>query len=208
MLKLLSRFCLGLFCLTLAAPSIANDANLIADKPTNSSQDSNPMTTVSLQTNHGEIQIQLDAEKAPLTVANFLSYVADKHYDGTVFHRVIPGFMLQGGGFAPGMQQKPTKPAVVNEANNGLTNDLYTVAMARTNDPHSATAQFFINVKDNDFLNFSSETSRGWGYTVFGKVITGEDIVKKIETVTTGRSGAHGDVPLEDVLIESVSIVE
>ena len=166
------------------------------------------MTTVSLKTNHGEIQLQLDADKAPLTVANFLSYVNDKHYDGTVFHRVIPGFMLQGGGFAPGMQQKPTKPAVVNEANNGLTNDIYTIAMARTNDPHSATAQFFINVKDNDFLNFSSETTRGWGYTVFGKVTAGEDIVKKIETITTGRSGAHGDVPLEDVLIESVTIVE
>jgi peptidyl-prolyl cis-trans isomerase B (cyclophilin B) len=158
--------------------------------------------TVELKTTAGVIRLELDDAKAPLTVANFLDYVNKGHYDGTVFHRVIKGFMIQGGGFAPGMNQKPTGAPVQNEANNGLTNDRYTVAMARTSAPHSASAQFFINAKDNDFLNFKSESPQGWGYAVFGKVVAGTDIVDKIEQVKTGRSGFHDDVPVEDVLIE------
>jgi len=161
---------------------------------------------VTIKTSLGDIIVELDAEKAPASVENFLSYVKDGHYDGTIFHRVISNFMIQGGGFEPGMQQKETKPPVKNEANNGLTNDRYTVAMARTNDPHSATAQFFINVQDNDFLNFSSETSRGWGYAVFGRVVDGTDVVEKIKVVATGQKGPFGDVPVEDVMIESISI--
>jgi len=161
---------------------------------------------VTIKTSLGDIIVELDAEKAPASVENFLSYVKDGHYDGTIFHRVISNFMIQGGGFEPGMQQKETKPPVKNEANNGLTNDRYTVAMARTNDPHSATAQFFINVQDNDFLNFSSETSRGWGYAVFGRVVDGTDVVEKIKAVATGQKGPFGDVPVEDVMIESISI--
>ncbi|MBT8114451.1 MAG: peptidyl-prolyl cis-trans isomerase [Arenicella sp.] len=161
---------------------------------------------VTLKTNLGDITLELDAENAPLTVANFLSYTNDGHYDGTIFHRVIEQFMIQGGGFEPGMKQKPTKAPVVNEANNGLVNHKYSVAMARTNDPHSATAQFFINTKDNDSLNFSSETSRGWGYAVFGKVVKGEEIVDAIEAVETGQSGPYADVPKEDVIIQSVVI--
>jgi peptidyl-prolyl cis-trans isomerase B (cyclophilin B) len=164
----------------------------------------NPMVT--LKTNHGDIELELDAEKAPISVENFLQYAKDGHYDGTIFHRVIPGFMVQGGGFEPGMAQKSTNAQIQNEANNGLKNNTYTVAMARTPDPHSATSQFFINVKDNDFLNFSSESSQGWGYAVFGKVSGGEDVVKKIESVATGRVGPHADVPLEDVVIESVVV--
>jgi peptidyl-prolyl cis-trans isomerase B (cyclophilin B) len=162
---------------------------------------------VKLHTNHGDITIALDEEKAPKSAANFLEYVKNGHYAGTVFHRVINGFMIQGGGFAPGMQQKPTGKSVDNEADNGLTNDQYTVAMARTNDPHSATAQFFINVADNDFLNHTSPTPRGWGYTVFGKVVEGTEIVDAIKGVKTGRSGMHQDVPVEDVVIESAEVV-
>ncbi len=165
-------------------------------------------TMILVKTSKGDIEIALNAEKAPLTVANFLSYVADKHYDGTIFHRVINNFMIQGGGFEQGMAQKPTKQPVVNEANNGLKNDKYTIAMARTGDPHSATAQFFINTKDNDFLNFKSETQQGWGYTVFGEVVNGQDIVDAIEGVKTGNSGPFGDVPVEDVIIESIAVVE
>ncbi|NND82155.1 MAG: peptidyl-prolyl cis-trans isomerase [Gammaproteobacteria bacterium] len=161
---------------------------------------------VTLNTNMGAISLELNSEKAPLTVANFLDYAREGHYDGTIFHRVISNFMIQGGGFATGMVQKPTKAPVANEANNGLLNEKFTVAMARTNDPHSATAQFFINTKDNDFLNFSSETSRGWGYAVFAKVVAGEDVVEKIEAVNTGQHGPHGDVPVEEVVIESVTI--
>ncbi|BBU27877.1 peptidyl-prolyl cis-trans isomerase [Burkholderia sp. THE68] len=162
---------------------------------------------VELHTNHGVIKLELDAEKAPKTVENFLSYVKKGHYDNTVFHRVIDGFMIQGGGFEPGMNQKPTDAPINNEANNGLTNDNGTVAMARTNDPHSATAQFFINVKDNDFLNHSSPTPQGWGYTVFGKVVEGMDVVEKIKKVKTGSKGFHQDVPVDDVVIEKAVVV-
>ncbi|MCC3773400.1 peptidylprolyl isomerase [Streptomyces sp. UNOB3_S3] len=161
------------------------------------------MAKVRLHTNHGDIVLELNEEKAPKTVENFLAYVDAGHYDGTVFHRVIPGFMVQGGGFAPGMDQKPTKAPIKNEANNGLKNMAYTVAMARTNDPHSATAQFFINVNDNDFLNFTSESPNGWGYAVFGQVVEGQDVVDKIKSVQTGTRGFHQDVPKDDVLIET-----
>ena len=150
----------------------------------------------------GVITLELDADKAPLSTANFLAYVNKGHYNNTVFHRVIPGFMIQGGGFEPGMTQKPTDPPINNEANNGLKNDHYTVAMARTNDPHSATAQFFINVTNNGFLNHTAPSAQGWGYAVFGKVTGGTDIVKKIEGVSTGRKGFHDDVPKDDVIIE------
>jgi peptidyl-prolyl cis-trans isomerase B (cyclophilin B) len=160
---------------------------------------------ITLKTSMGDIELELDSQKAPATVNNFLNYVAQGHYDGTVFHRVIPGFMIQGGGFEPGMQQKQTNAPVLNEANNGLLNDEFTIAMARTGDPHSATAQFFINVNDNASLNFSSETPAGWGYTVFGKVTKGQEVVKQIELVSTGQKGPYGDVPNEDVVIESVS---
>ena len=156
---------------------------------------------VELQTNHGNIRVELDDAKAPESARNFLAYVDSGHYDGTVFHRVIPGFMIQGGGFAVGMKQKPTNAELLNEANNRLKNDHYTLAMARTSAPHSATAQFFINTTDNAFLNFKSESPQGWGYAVFARVIGGADVVDKIEKVKTGRSGGHDDVPLEDVVI-------
>jgi peptidyl-prolyl cis-trans isomerase B (cyclophilin B) len=158
-------------------------------------------TQVELQTNHGNIHVELDEAKAPESARNFLAYVDSGHYDGTVFHRVIKGFMIQGGGFAVGMKQKPTNAELRNEANNGLKNDHYTLAMARTSAPHSATAQFFINITDNGFLNFKSETQQGWGYAVFARVIAGTDVVDKIEQVKTGRSGGHDDVPVEDVVI-------
>ena len=157
--------------------------------------------TVEMTTSVGVFQIELDDAKAPLSVENFLSYVRSGHYDGTVFHRVIKGFMVQGGGFAPGMKQKPTQGEIKNEANNGLKNHKYTLAMARTSAPHSATAQFFINATDNTFLNHSSESAQGWGYAVFGKVVSGIDVVDKIEGVTTGRKGGHDDVPNDDVVI-------
>jgi peptidyl-prolyl cis-trans isomerase B (cyclophilin B) len=164
-------------------------------------------TQVDLHTTAGVIRVELDEVEAPRTSANFLQYVTSGHYDGTVFHRVIKGFMIQGGGFAPGMKQKPTGEPIANEANNGLKNDHYTLAMARTSDPHSATAQFFINVTDNDFLNFSSESPSGWGYAVFGKVVSGMDVVDRIEQSRTGRKGFHDDVPLEDVVIERATVV-
>jgi len=157
---------------------------------------------VRLHTNHGVIGIELDAEKAPKSTENFLQYVRSGHYDNTVFHRVINGFMIQGGGFEPGMRQKPTAAPVANEAANGLRNRKYTVAMARTSDPHSATAQFFINVADNAFLDHTAPTDQGWGYCVFGKVVEGMDVVDKIRAVRTGRSGGHQDVPEDDVIIE------
>ena len=160
---------------------------------------------VLLTTNHGQITLELDADKAPKTVENFLSYVKSGHYDGTIFHRVIDGFMIQGGGFSPDMRQKPTEDNVENEANNGLTNDRYTIAMARTSDPHSASAQFFINVSDNDFLNYPG--SDGWGYCVFGKVTSGTEVVDKIGKVDTGRRSMFSDVPNEDVIIEKAEIV-
>ena len=156
---------------------------------------------VKLHTNFGVVSIDLDAGKAPETVANFLQYVEDKHFDNTIFHRVIDGFMIQGGGFEPGMKQKTTRAPITNEANNGLKNDKYTLAMARTSAPHSASAQFFINTVDNRFLNFKSESAEGWGYAVFGKVVSGTDVVDRIESVATGRRGMHDDVPLEDVTI-------
>ena len=162
---------------------------------------------VKLHTNHGIITIELDAEKAPATVANFLAYVEAGHYDNTVFHRVIDGFMIQGGGFEPGMNQKPTGEAIKNEADNGLKNDRGTIAMARTQAPHSATAQFFINVADNDFLNYSKPDLQGWGYCVFGKVSDGLDVVDAIRKVKTGSSGFHQDVPKEDVIIERAEVV-
>jgi peptidyl-prolyl cis-trans isomerase B (cyclophilin B) len=157
---------------------------------------------VILHTNHGDIAIELDAENAPKTVDNFLQYVRDGHYDNTLFHRVIGNFMIQGGGMESGLKQKPTRSPIANEAANGLKNKRYTVAMARTNDPHSATSQFFINVADNDFLDFKSPGGNGWGYCVFGKVVKGQDVVDRIKNVPTGSSGFHQDVPRDDVVIQ------
>jgi peptidyl-prolyl cis-trans isomerase B (cyclophilin B) len=165
------------------------------------------MKTIELQTNHGVIRAELDDEKAPKTVANFLAYVQSGHYDGTVFHRVIPGFMVQGGGFEAGMKQKSTMAAIDNEGSNGLKNAKYTLAMARTNAPHSATSQFFINASDNAFLDFKSESPQGWGYAVFGKVSAGTEVVDAIERVATGRRGGHDDVPMEDVVIQRATEV-
>ena len=162
---------------------------------------------IRLHTSLGIIDIDLNEQKAPKTVENFLKNVNGGHFNNTVFHRVIDGFMIQGGGFEPGMKQKPTGAPIENEADNGLKNVKYSVAMARTSDPHSATAQFFINVGDNDFLNHSAPTTQGWGYCVFGQVVTGQDVVDRIKSVKTGKSGFHGDVPLEDVLIERAEVV-
>lgn len=159
---------------------------------------------VILTTNHGKIKLELDAEKAPKTVENFLAYVRAGHYDGTIFHRVIDGFMIQGGGFEPGMKQKPTNDPVENEATNGLKNKPYTVAMARTSDPHSASAQFFININDNSFLDYPGQD--GWGYCVFGKVVEGNDVVDKIKSVKTTRSGMFSDVPVENIVIEKAEL--
>ena len=162
---------------------------------------------IKLQTTHGDITIELNADKAPESAANFTQYVKDGHYDNTIFHRVIDGFMIQGGGFEPGMKQKSTRNTVKNEAQNGLKNDHYTVAMARTSDPHSASAQFFINTSDNDFLNHSAPTPQGWGYCVFGKVTAGMDVVDRIGKVKTGQSGSHQDVPVDDVMIQKAVVV-
>ncbi|MCC7326754.1 MAG: peptidyl-prolyl cis-trans isomerase [Burkholderiales bacterium] len=156
---------------------------------------------VVLKTSHGDIKLALDTENAPASVANFLQYVRDGHYDNTLFHRVIDGFMIQGGGMEPGMKQKPTRASVANEAGNGLKNKMYTIAMARTSEPHSATAQFFINVGDNDFLDYKTPSAAGWGYCVFGKVVEGHDVVDKIKAVPTANSGFHQNVPNEDVVI-------
>ena len=161
---------------------------------------------VTIKTNFGEIKIALHADKAPKTVENFLNYVKSGFYDETIFHRVIDGFMVQGGGFTADMEQKDVQAPIENEANNGLENKVGTLAMARTPDPHSATAQFFINVNNNDFLNFTSETSQGWGYCVFGEIVEGMDIVEKIKAVPTGSYGFHQDVPLDSVIIESATI--
>jgi len=163
---------------------------------------------ITMETNFGNISIELDAEKAPITVANFKQYITDEFFDNTVFHRVIPDFMIQGGGFNPGMIQKQTLSTIENEADNGLGNDRGTIAMARTGDPHSATAQFFINLKDNGFLNHSGKNTQGWGYCVFGKVTEGMDVVDKIAGVATGNSGGHADVPVEDVVILKVTETE
>jgi len=161
---------------------------------------------VVLHTNHGPITLELDAERAPKTVANFLEYVRAGHFDNTLFHRVIDGFMIQGGGFTPEFHQKPTRAAVENEAANGLKNQRYTVAMARTSDPHSATAQFFINVADNAFLDHRSRDAKGWGYCVFGRVVSGTEVVDRIKAVATGDRGMHQNVPREDVLIERAEV--
>jgi peptidyl-prolyl cis-trans isomerase B (cyclophilin B) len=163
---------------------------------------------VRLHTNFGVITLELDADKAPDTVANFEQYVSDKHFDNTIFHRVIDGFMIQGGGFEPGMKQKRTRAPVKNEADNGLKNEAYSVAMARTSDPHSATAQFFINVADNDFLNHTAPTAQGWGYCVFGRVTEGRDVVDRIRKVRTGSRAGHQDVPQEDVVIERAELTQ
>lgn len=165
------------------------------------------MASVALNTTKGRIVLELDAVKAPKTTANFLAYVKSGHYAGTIFHRVIDNFMIQGGGFDEKMQQKPTTAPIENEADNGLKNDLWTVAMARTQDPHSASAQFFINVKDNDFLNHSSKTTQGWGYAVFGKVTEGQDVLDVIRKVPTGRTGGHSDVPTTPIVIESAEVI-
>ena len=162
---------------------------------------------VRLQTNFGVIAIELDAGRAPRTVKNFLEYVESGFYSNTVFHRVIDGFMIQGGGFEPGMRQKPARNPIKNEADNGLKNERYTIAMARTSEPHSASNQFFINVKDNGFLDHTAQNPQGWGYCVFGKVVEGRDVVDKIKQVKTGKRGGHADVPVEDVIIESVEVV-
>ena len=162
---------------------------------------------VKLKTNFGIIALELDTGRAPETVKNFLDYVASGFYSNTVFHRVIDGFMIQGGGFEPGMRQKPTQGPIKNEAGNGLKNERYTVAMARTSEPHSASSQFFINVKDNDFLDHTAQNAQGWGYCVFGKVVEGRDVVDKIKQVKTGKRGGHADVPVEDVIIEHVEVV-
>lgn len=196
------------FTTALVLLSSAHAQELEAIKPTPPKQTINQTDMVILNTSKGAIKIALDAEKAPESVKNFLSYVEDKHYDGTIFHRVIKGFMVQGGGFEPGMVQKPTKAPVMNEADNGLKNNKYTIAMARTQDPHSATAQFFINAKDNDFLNYTDSTPSGWGYAVFGEVVEGQDVVDAIEAVKTGNNGPFGDVPVEDVVINSVEIAK
>jgi len=162
---------------------------------------------VKLHTNHGVITIELDEKRAPLTAANFLQYVKDGHYGNTIFHRVINGFMIQGGGFEPGMKQKPTRATVKNEADNKVKNAAYTLAMARTSDPHSASAQFFINVADNAFLDHTAPNPQGWGYCVFGKVTAGTEVVDKIKGVKTGSKGMHQDVPVEDVIIQKAEII-
>jgi len=163
---------------------------------------------IKINTNHGSMTLELDAEKAPVTVENFMQYVTDGHYNGTIFHRVIKGFMIQGGGMEAGMKEKPTRDPIKNEADNGLPNDLGTIAMARTNVPDSATSQFFINAKDNGFLNHTAPTSQGWGYCVFGKVVDGLNVMQEIEGVETGSAGMHQDVPVEDVIIESIEVIE
>ncbi|MBA1202780.1 peptidyl-prolyl cis-trans isomerase [Pseudomonas capeferrum] len=166
------------------------------------------MSKVKLSTNHGDIVLQLDTEKAPQTVANFVQYVKEGHFDNTVFHRVIKGFMIQGGGFEPGMSQKKTRASIQNEADNGLKNTKYSIAMARTMEPHSASAQFFINASDNDFLNHSGKNVQGWGYAVFGEVTEGREVVDAIEKVATGSKAGHQDVPKDDVIIEKAEIIE
>lgn len=167
-----------------------------------------PSPAVKLETSMGDIVLRLDAAKAPETVANFIAYVKAGHYNGTIFHRVINNFMIQGGGMTADMKEKPTNKPIKNEAGNGLKNKKYTVAMARTSDPHSATSQFFINVKDNDFLDFKTPSGQGWGYAVFGKVLKGQDVVDKIKVVPTGNRGPHQDVPREPVIIKKATIID
>ncbi|MBK9161897.1 MAG: peptidyl-prolyl cis-trans isomerase [Nitrosomonadales bacterium] len=194
--RLVAALCALLLCFAMQTASSATQGPSTQGKK----------TMIKLHTNHGTITLQLDAEKAPLTVKNFLDYVNSGFYSNTVFHRVIPNFMIQGGGFEPGMKQKQTGAPVKNEAANGLKNDKYTIAMARTGDPHSATAQFFINVKNNSFLDYPGQD--GWGYCVFGKVVEGKEVVDAIGTVKTGNSGFHQDVPKEDVIITKAEVVQ
>lgn len=201
-LQRMAIFLLGLTLMT--ALSTAQATTTTKSKGTIMS--TNPK--VLLKTNKGDITLELDAEKAPKTTENFLNYVNNGFYNGTIFHRVINNFMVQGGGFEVGMKQKDTQSPIENEANNGLKNEVYTIAMARTNDPHSATAQFFINVQNNDFLNHTNPTPNGWGYAVFGKVVDGTDVVDTIKGVKTGSKGFHQDVPVEDVIIESATVLE
>lgn len=203
-----TRSLASLFVMTAAIVMVTPAGAQTASQPNigNSSMSTSPR--VKLTTSAGDIVIELDAVNAPKTTENFLAYTREGFYDNTIFHRVIDGFMLQGGGFEPGMKQKTTKNPIENEANNGLKNDKYTLAMARTNDPHSATGQFFINVANNDFLNHTAPTAQGWGYAVFGKVVEGQDVVDAIRGVKTGNSGFHQNVPTEDVLIEKAVIVE
>ncbi|TAL78560.1 MAG: peptidyl-prolyl cis-trans isomerase [Burkholderiaceae bacterium] len=199
------------FGLFFAAVLVLNFGSTAQAAPSTPLQGKSAMSTsprVKLQTNFGDIVIELNQEKAPKTVENFLRYTNEGFYDGTIFHRVINNFMIQGGGFEAGMKQKTTHDPIENEANNGLKNDRYTLAMARTSDPHSATAQFFINVADNEFLNFTAPTSSGWGYAVFAKVVDGTDVVDKIKVVKTGTKGFHQDVPVDDVVIEKATVVE
>jgi peptidyl-prolyl cis-trans isomerase B (cyclophilin B) len=177
-------------------------------QPTKGKTSMSTQPRVKISTNFGDMIISVDAAKAPKTAANFIAYVKDGFYDGTIFHRVMDGFMVQGGGFEPGMKQKATKAPVENEANNGLKNNKYTLAMARTSDPHSATGQFFINVANNDFLNHTAPTAQGWGYAVFGEVVEGQDVVDKIKAVKTGNSGFHQNVPTEDVIITKAVVLE
>ncbi len=201
-------FGIKLFALPLSATILSFALAACGHPETSTRQDKGTSTMVKLHTNKGDIVLELNAEKAPETVKNFLEYVNSGFYDGTIFHRVINNFMIQGGGFEPGMKQKPTRPAIKNEAANGLSNDNYTIAMARTGDPQSATAQFFINVKNNDFLNYTAPTSQGYGYCVFGKVVEGQDVVDAIKKVKTGSSGFFQDVPVEDVVIIKAEVVK
>ncbi|AVL71320.1 peptidylprolyl isomerase [Oligella urethralis] len=198
-----------LVALTLAATFTMAPATTVLSQTSNQ-KDLSAMsnTRVKLVTNMGDIVLELDGAKAPITTQNFLDYVKNGFYSNVIFHRVIPNFMIQGGGFEPGMNQKNTNAPITNEADNGLKNDKYTIAMARTQDPHSASAQFFINTNDNDFLNFTAPSVQGWGYAVFGKVVEGTEVVDAIEKVATGTRGFHGDVPREDVIIQSAEIVE
>ncbi|MDO5666290.1 MAG: peptidylprolyl isomerase [Alcaligenaceae bacterium] len=198
-----------LVALTMAATLAMAPAGMALSQTSNQKDLSSMSNTrVKLVTNMGVMVLELDGEKAPVTTENFINYVKDGFYTNIIFHRVIPNFMIQGGGFEPGMNQKNTNAPIKNEADNGLKNDKYTVAMARTQDPHSASAQFFINTKDNDFLNFTAPSVQGWGYAVFGKVVEGTEVVDAIEKVETGTRGFHGDVPREDVVIQSAEIVE
>jgi peptidyl-prolyl cis-trans isomerase B (cyclophilin B) len=190
--------------LALALPVAA----LASAGPAHSATKKRKVKMVKLQTNFGPIVLELDAKAAPDTVANFIQYVKDGHYDGTVFHRVIDGFMIQGGGFTPDMEQKPTRAPIQNEAGNGLKNSAYTIAMARTPNPHSASSQFFINVADNDFLNYREPSASGYGYCVFGKVTEGQDVVDHIRKVRTGMRAGHQDVPVENVVIEKAEVLE
>ena len=189
-------------------PAKVEDTAAAKQTPKTETKTGEKMSVVKIETSKGTITVELDAEKAPLSAANFVAYVEDGFYDGVIFHRVIPNFMIQTGGMTSGMSEKPTKEQIKNEANNGLKNDRGTLAMARTQVPHSASSQFFINLKDNDFLNFTSESPAGWGYAVFGKVTEGMDIVDEIAKVKTGNHGGHGDVPLEDITIIKATVVK